>query len=39
MSKRYEMYALVDRLFYDRIDQQCTEYPDFEAVTSWAQNG
>jgi Protein kinase domain/Lanthionine synthetase C-like protein len=29
MIERYEIYTLADRLFYDRVDQRRTEYPDF----------
>jgi hypothetical protein len=27
--EQYELYALADPLFYDRVDQRRTEYPDF----------
>lgn len=29
MTERYETYTLADRLFYDRVDQRRTDYPDF----------
>lgn len=29
MIERYEIYILADRLFYERLDQRRTEYPDF----------
>jgi hypothetical protein len=29
MIERYEIYALADQFFYDRVDRRSTEYPDF----------
>jgi len=29
MNERYELYTLADPLFYERLDQRRTEYPDF----------
>lgn len=39
MTERYEIYTLADRLFYDRVDQQRAEYPDFPISTRPVPDG
>lgn len=39
MIEQYELYCLADKLFYDTLDQQRTEYPDFPACANPVPEG